>query len=130
MKITHMAAGALFSLALITPLSADDAVDHFEARPSDTLEQAIANFTRYNARLATVLEGELDAQAMTEIHKLTYTLEVALEKIEDELDELAETLEEVHIASERFDAEGLKQHGDRYITVTELLKALGGHTDH
>ncbi len=61
---------------------------------------------------------------MAEVHRLTYTIEAALEKISDELEELAETLEEIHIASETVEPETMTAKGKEYLKVTEELKKL------
>ena len=64
------------------------------AEPAETMEQALANFSEYNARLAALLEqDELTMADLAQIHQLTYTLENALERINDDLEDLAETLE-------------------------------------
>ncbi|KDE40238.1 MAG: DUF6746 family protein [Nitrincola lacisaponensis] len=98
-------------------------VEHFKGLPAETLEQAVANFAEYNQKLATVLSGEIDNQAMVEVHELTYTLENALEKIHAEVAELVDTLEELHLASEAFDAEAVKAQGDAYLSVaTQIVK--------
>jgi len=84
--------------ALTLPVFADDRPSHYEGEPAATLEQAVANFSEYNARLETILgRGELDSGDLHEVHRLTYTLENALEKLREEMEDLAEVLEEVHI---------------------------------
>lgn len=98
-------------------------VEHFKGLPAETLEQAVVNFAEYNQKLATVLSGEIDNQAMVEVHELTYTLENALAKIHAEVAELVDTLEELHLASEAFDAEAVKAQGDTYLSVaTQIVK--------
>lgn len=96
-------------------------VQHFKGQPSDTLEQAVSNFSQYNSKLAVILDAELDARALYEIHELTYTLEVALEKINTELQELADVLEEVHLATERNDAQTTRARGMEYLTVSRQV---------
>lgn len=93
-----------------------DRADHFEGEPSRTLDEALANFSEYNARLAEIVERDvLDTQAVFEVHQLTYTLENALEKIREELEALAEVLEEVHVASERNDGQTVQSRGRAYL---------------
>lgn len=104
-----------------TAAAADDRPDHFTGKPADTLEQAVTNFTEYNAKLKALLSAELTPQAMAEIHQLTYTLEVALQKIHSETGKLKDTLEQVHIASERMDTATAKQSGDNYIRTAQTL---------
>lgn len=94
-----------------------DRIDHFEGKPADTLPEAVANFSEYNHKLEAVLDGELSNEALVEIHELTYTLENALEKINEELARLADTLEELHVASEEYDAETALGKGREYLSV-------------
>ena len=90
---------------------------------SETLEQAVKNFSEYNAKLEAVLaaEGKMDLEQMDAIHQLTYTLENALEKIRKDLDGLAETLEQVHVASEHADEETVRTAGAEYLKVSRTL---------
>lgn len=102
---------------------AADSVDHFKSVESETLEQAVVNFSDYNEKLSTLLSRDLDNEAMVQVHELTYTLENALAKINEEATQLADTLEELHLASEKFDADAVKNHGDHYLTVaTEIIQ--------
>jgi hypothetical protein len=114
------------SLAFATPgavfASDDDRPDHFEGEPSETLEQAVRNFSEYNQKLAAMLEkNDLSAEELHNIHNLTYTLENALHKIEDEVEELEEVLEEVHKASERADADTVSKRGKVYLEKAQTL---------
>lgn len=96
--------------------------DHFEGEPSATLEDAVANFSTYNTQLEEVLErDELDGEALVTIHRLTYTLENALEKIEDELDDLADVLEDLHKASETGKVEDTRAHGRAYLDTARKV---------
>ncbi|MEE4639037.1 MAG: DUF6746 family protein [Wenzhouxiangella sp.] len=101
----------------------DDRPDHFEGEPSRTLEEALQNFSEANARLAEIVgQDNPDTQAVFEVHQLTYTLENALEKIRDEMEDLAEVLEEVHLASERNDGETVTARGRVYVeTAGKIL---------
>lgn len=95
---------------------ASERPDHFEGEPADTIEQALANFSEYNARLATLLEkGQLTMADLAQIHQLTYTLENALERIDDDLDNLAETLETLHLSSETADIEAARRNAEAYL---------------
>ena len=96
--------------------SDDDRVDHFQGKPATTVTEALENFRQANMRLAEIVAMDNpDTQAVYEVHQLTYTLENALEKIRDELEDLAEVLEEVHLASERNDGETVKEQGAEYL---------------
>ncbi|WP_111642525.1 DUF6746 family protein [Marinimicrobium alkaliphilum] len=102
-----------------------DRVDHFKGKSAETLTEAVENFATYNRRLASLLDQELSDARLVEIHELTYTLENALEKINAEMTVLADTLEELHVASETFDREALAAAGERYTQVVETLRQLG-----
>lgn len=109
---------ATLSLSLLsTPLLASDdkRPDHFEGKKSETLEQALDNLREYNQKLAAVMQGELTPQKMAEIHQLTYTLEEALQKLDDEVETLQDVLEEVHLGSERMDFDNVKSNGKKYL---------------
>ena len=75
----------------------------------------MANFSEYNNRLEEILAGDLTPQAMNEVHQLTYTLENALGKISEEFEELAITLEEVHLPSEHMETDKVQEHGEQYL---------------
>lgn len=102
-------------------LAHGDRPDHFKGKPSDTLEQAVANFSEHNKKLKKVLAGELTADQMVEVHELTYTLEVALAKIHSELGQLKDVLEEVHVASEHMDTDTVKSSGKAYLKTAETV---------
>ncbi|MDY6979530.1 MAG: DUF6746 family protein [Pseudomonadota bacterium] len=107
---------SIFALTLPTfSVNADDEPEHFEGEPSRTLDEAFRNLAVYNKKLAKLLDGEMTPEKMGEIHILTYTLENALERIEDEVDDLAERLEEVHKASERAQDATVIQKGKIYL---------------
>lgn len=112
------------SLAFTTHSFADERTEHFKGLPSPDLATAVKNFNEYNQLLATQLSGELTPQALAEIHQLTYTLEIALEKIGTEVTALADTLEEVHVASETAEPEKLAEQGKKYMQVVQELKKL------
>jgi len=92
-----------------------------EAVPSNTLAEAVSNFSAYNAQLDQALNQELTAERMAHIHELTYTLKVALERINEEMDGLTDTLEEIHISSEAQDADELKAYGADYLKTARTV---------
>ncbi|MPV87010.1 hypothetical protein GCU85_09765 [Cardiobacteriales bacterium ML27] len=97
-------------------------VDHFQAVESETLAQAVENLSTYNQKLATLLQkDEITPQEMHSIHKLTYTLEEALQKMQTEIASLAVTLEEVHLGSERVDVVRVKDNGKQYLEGSQPL---------
>lgn len=81
-KITFLIT-SLFALSLSAMIQAEERPDHFKGKPSETLEQAVANFSEYNGKLADLLAKDaLSPQDLHQVHELTYTLENALEKIQ------------------------------------------------
>ena len=111
------------SLAVAGGAMADDRPDHFKGLAAPDLQTAVANFSEYNKRLEKALSGELTDADLMKIHELTYTLENALEKINDDLEDLADTLEEVHIASETFKRDELKKVASQYLeTSRQIIK--------
>ena len=117
-RILILAAG----LALAAGAPASDEPEHYEGKEAETLEQAVAHFSEYNGRLAALLEQEeLSPQDLATIHRLTYTLENALERIDEGFSEMAETLEAVHLASERADAESVSANGARYLDTARKV---------
>lgn len=103
---------------------AEERVEHFKGLPSPDLATAVKNFSEYNELLAQQLNGELTPQVLADIHQLTYTLEIALEKINQEMAALADTLEEVHVASETSAPEKLVEEGKKYMQAVAELKKL------
>lgn len=110
---------ASFSVAAIA-----EPVAHFDGKNFDTLGDAVSAFHQYNQRLERLVgQPELSAQDMSQIHELTYTLENAIERMQAELEVLAETLEEVHLASEANDAARIQKFAVPYLAGSEQLKA-------
>lgn len=117
-KIMSAAVVALF----VAGAAMADDVDHYAAKPSNTLEEALTNFSEYNERMAEVLAQEdLDFNDMQEIHEMTYTIEVALAKIIEDSEALAVTLEEVHLASEGDNPAQLRENAEAYLERAQLL---------
>ncbi|MFZ7096096.1 DUF6746 family protein [Luteimonas dalianensis] len=97
----------------------DERISHYSGEPADSTAQALANLAGYNARLQALLaEDEVDLHT---VHELTYTLENALQRLQADLAEAAEALEEVHLASEAADADTVKSRGGDYLEVTRPL---------
>lgn len=114
-----LALAGLMTTASLAMAEGQQRVDHFEAKSSETLVEAVANFAQYNEKLAAILESEeLSDEDMGNIHQLSYTLEEALAKIHTELAAVADTLEEVHIGSESGDHEGVKANGEAYLKTS------------
>lgn len=108
-------------LAVAAGAVAEESVGHFKGLAAPDLETAVSNFSEYNNRLETALSGELTDNDLMTIHKLTYTLENALEKINIDLEELAQTLEKVHVASETYNRDALKEAGPAYLKTSRSV---------
>ncbi|MCE8016916.1 hypothetical protein HOP62_12635 [Halomonas sp. MCCC 1A17488] len=112
----------LSGLMLAATAQASSPTEHFKGEPADTLSQAMANFSEYNQQLAELLAQEEPSLAdLGTIHQLTYTLENALEKINEEVETLAVNLEEVHQGSETGDFERVQSHGADYLEAAQTL---------
>ncbi len=113
---------ALAAMALM-PAMAQDRPDHFHGKSPETLSQALEYFSEYNAKVAELLaKEELDIHDLVAIHELTYTLENSLEKNRSELAELADMLEDLHVATETADYEGARTHGRAYLEKARILR--------
>jgi len=123
MKLTVLLSVLTFGLAaFVATASADEKFQHYEPKPSETLEEAVKNLSEYNKLMADVLSREdLSDVDMEEVHQLSYTLEVALAKINEEMGGIAATLEEVHLASEERNAAKLRGAGEVYLEVTNTV---------
>ncbi|TXS91294.1 arginase family protein [Parahaliea maris] len=119
---------ALLAIALpLTLLStgagAAERFDHYQGAPAATIQEALSNLEAYNEFLESLLDkGESLSDAdMGKIHQLSYTLENALERIEEELDGIAANLEEVHQGSEQLQRDRVLENGSNYLKRTRQL---------
>lgn len=121
--INTLAATALVAqLTIGGPAHAEERPNHFKGLPAHTLEEAVRNFSEHNHKLEAMLaQDTLNSRELFAIHELTYTLENALERINTELEALAETLEEVHVASETADTETVRSKGQQYLSVSRKV---------
>ena len=114
--LSFLFAAPLLALGLSGAAHADERPDHFEGEKSDTLEPALSNLSSHNAQLEAILaRDELGPDDTARIHELTYTLENALARIRSEVERLEETLEDVHVASERYEVETVRARGREYL---------------
>ncbi|HMO50257.1 MAG TPA: hypothetical protein PKE26_04635 [Kiritimatiellia bacterium] len=104
---------------------------HFKARPSETAEEARDNLSTYSGKLAEILAKEaMTPEDLIEVHRLTYTLEVALEVLRDALENAAGALEEVHLGSETLDDERVRHNGRIYLErIHHLVKGAVASED-
>lgn len=121
-SIKLMLTAAAIMLGGLTQADAEEGVSHYGALPSETLTEAVENFVTYNDKVQEVLAREdLSVADMEEIHQLTYTLEIALAKINEELGALPVVLEEVHLASESDNPAELRAVAEAYLEKAEVL---------
>lgn len=118
-----IAAGLVAALGLVStlPVAAAEDGSHFKGKPAETLAQAVTNFSEYNHKLQAILDGKVTDSDLAEVHILTYTLENALKKINEDMNRLADTLEAVHKASEKLDREAVIEHGREYLAVSHQI---------
>lgn len=109
-------------LTLGAQASAEERIAHHQVKPAETLDQAVDNFAAYNSRLAAILRKKtLDADDIVAIHEITYTLENALARINADLSTLADTLEALHLATEKADLDATLQHGTAYLDTARKV---------
>ncbi|MFC3339728.1 DUF6746 family protein [Paracandidimonas soli] len=117
MKIQMMSI-LMAGMLAVSSVTANERVDHAQGKPAETLEQAVANFSEGNRQLSELLATKpMTPDVFHEIHMLSYTLENALKKINEEFAALADTLEEVHLGSERMDEGAVVMNGEDYLAV-------------
>ena len=117
-----VAVALMFVLAATAPTRADERVEHYEAKASKTLSEAVANFADGNAKLSVLLQKpDLAARDLEAVHELTYTLEKALAKMRGDLAALADRLEALHLASEAHETAATRAHGVAYLETARTL---------
>ncbi len=125
MKYLSLFACALLLVANASLADHHDRPAHYKGKPSANLAEAVTNFREANAKLAQLVAGELSNADVAAVHETTYTLENALAVIQAEVTKLADTLEDVHVASETVDRDTIKAQGAAYLRVTDELAKLG-----
>ena len=104
-----------------TALAQQQSYQHFEPKPAENLEQALANIHEYNAKLKSLAEGEMTPEDLAKVHEITYTLEVALARLGKELDVAANSLEQVHLGSEAMNEARVKGFAKDYLRTLETI---------
>jgi len=121
MRLPLLAAICALGLTAL-PAAASDEVEHYAAKSSETLAEAMANLAAYNAKVEEVMaREELTVQDMEEVHEHTYTMEQAVARIASEMEKIAVVLEEVHMASEGDDPDALREVTGTYLGMTTPL---------
>lgn len=120
MSLRKTISAIILAAATVTVAHATD-VKHFKGEKPETMAEAIAIIEKYNAQLEGRIQYELTPYTMAEIHQMSYSLENALQFIEEHLKKTQENLEEVHIASETNDTETVQKKGKEYLQGTKEL---------
>lgn len=125
MKVnTWLASAAAAFLLFGTVAQADDRPAHFKGETVSSWSQAHEVLDKYNQELAGILaQDKLTPQDGAKVHELTYSLENALEYMEDTIEKLAEQLEEVHVASEKNELDIIKNKGTVYLENVKVLQS-------
>lgn len=109
-------------LAFSFGVSAEEKYNHFPSLEAPNLQAAICNIQNYNKKLTAITnKAELEPVDMVKVHELTYTLENAVIRLQQELQTIAADLEQVHLASERLDPKTINEFGKKYLSQTTTL---------
>ncbi len=97
-------------------------VDHYEGKKPESLEEAVALFQEYNAKFEQILsQRPLSEEQLAKVHRISYTMENALGKMNSEMLSLSQTLEKIHKASEAGDSETVTSQGEAYLSTSRTL---------
>lgn len=122
-RMTVTAVAVVMGLSTLAgPGYGSDDADHYVPEAAETLEQAVAYFVRYSDEVAQIVASDsLSVEEMERVHELTYTLEVALAKMNEELTDLPEVLETLHKASEGDDVAAFKKAAAAYLETAQAM---------
>lgn len=115
---------AVITIGLVgTSTNADDKVDHYEGKKFSNVAEAKKTLIETSQKMADIVDdADLDVSKMERVHETSYTTEDAVSYLNKEtkadLKELAEKLEEVHLASEGHKSDELRRH---YVTYQAEL---------
>lgn len=114
---------AIFLLIATTVQASEKRPAHYDGAAISSWSQAQEHLIKSNQELAEILAQEtLTHKDGAKVHELTYTLENALEYMEDFIENVAEQLEEVHVASERAELDKIKSTGEVYLKNAKVLE--------
>lgn len=119
--LTVIGFAAATALATVPAQADEERVEHYQGKPAANLEQAVRNLREYNRKLEQRLSQELTGEDMHEIHKLSYTLENALKRLDADLDRIADVLEGMHLASERGDRDAVEDNARTYLKNAGMI---------
>ncbi len=118
----NAAATAFLATIAFAPAAMAEEVKHYEAEKSSTLAEAVRNFSEQNAIVSKELAKDTWTSTDIEtIHEATYSLELALEEINEAMEELAEKLERVHRLSEKHEEADLREATADYLETAETV---------
>ena len=121
MKRTSFVIALLLTVAT-GAASADEKIQHFPALQAPDVGTAFCNLRAYNEKLKEVTKSDkMSAEELVKVHELTYTLENALARLNETVEEAAEDLEKVHKASEVLDQKTVKASGQTYLALVEAI---------
>jgi hypothetical protein len=112
----------VFVLVVSIAVKAEEKYNHFPSLTAPDLITALCNVQDYNKKLKAIANKEtLVATDLVKIHELTYTLENAIARLQEDLVVIAANLEEVHKASERLDSVAIATFSQKYLSQSTLL---------
>ncbi len=124
MKLTAALMAIVLSFSFASGAIAAERYDHHQGATADTVEEALSNLETYNEELESILaKDQLSDADMGRIHRISYTLENALGRIEEELEDAAASLEELHLGSEQLQRDRAQENGRDYLDHSRRLIA-------
>ncbi|MCC2608213.1 DUF6746 family protein [Planctobacterium marinum] len=112
------------SMLTMTGLSADEQYNHFPSLEAPDTTVALCNLNKFNARLAGIVEqSEIGVEDMLKIHELTYTLENAVQRLQQDLEGIAAELEKTHKGSEAMQQDTVKSSANAYLKALSPILA-------
>lgn len=101
-------------------------MDHFEGKKAENYDEAVSNMTEATSRFEELLaKEELTGPDFMQIHRMSYTMENALKVLREESDgdykDVAQSLESVHLASEKDDVETVRREGQNFLEGVQPL---------
>ncbi|WP_321275750.1 DUF6746 family protein [Thiomicrorhabdus indica] len=103
-----------------TAMASED--KHFDAQMPTSFMQAQQQLVEGKAELAKIVaDGEVSMAEMGKVHQLTYSLENALEFMEEEMEQIQETLERVHKGSEHGTNQQVLQDSQQFLKDSGVL---------
>ncbi|TQV73122.1 hypothetical protein FLL45_16850 [Aliikangiella marina] len=119
-SITLAVAGVVLTCA--TGFVHAEQVRHFAGKEVADYSQALAVLKSHNHQLKLLLsQKRLTKADLEQIHQMTYTMENAYQKMQQELTSTAEALEALHLASEGESSEKARELAKNYVVKSEQV---------